>query len=308
MTGGLPAGLTARALERTDLQAVFDLERACQDHDHGDVAIDLSDIEAGWRRPDFDLSTMSAGVFDGDAMVGCAEVFRERAEAGVLPSHRGRGIGTWLARTTWDLARANGRSTVGQTVSEAAEDALDLLTTLGYERAHTSWVLRVEPPEEPTGPNLPGTLRFRDFVPSVDDRAVYEVIDTAFNEWPGRESHGFENWREVILARREARPDLVVLIADGEHLVGAAIGFDYGPEEEGWIQQVAVERGARGRGLGRALLQESFRRFWLAGHRAVGLSTDSRTGALGVYLRVGMEVRATYLRMVKDLAPGAPRA
>jgi mycothiol synthase len=304
VSGRLPAGLTERALGPHDLEVVFEVERASQRHDRIQ-GVGLSDIRAAWRRPGFDPATMSVGVFEDGRLVGYAEVFNGRAEATVRPEHRGRGIGVWLARRTWDLARRGGSDSVGQSVSEHARDALALFDRLGYRVGHTSWVLRIEHTAEPGPAVLPPGFRLEDFTPTVDDRAVFDVIDPAFNEWPGRVSEGFENWREEVLRRDEVRPELVVLITHGERRIGAAIGFDYGHDEEGWIQQIAVERAHRGRGLGRALLQECFRRFWRGGHAAVGLSTDSRTGALGVYLRVGMHVRATYLRMTRELSPAA---
>ena len=308
LSSNLPAGLSASPLTPDDLHAVYELERVCQANDEGEAAIDLSDIEAGWRRPDFDLATMTCGVFADRALIGYAEVFNGRAEAAVLPEQRGRGIGRWLAHRTWSMAHDQGWDSVGQTISDGAADARELFTSLGYRAGHESWVLRIDLAQEPESPALPRGLRFHAFAPTNEDRAVFDVIDPAFNEWPDRVSEGFENWREEMLHRDEVRPELVVLIADGDRLVGAAIGFDYGPGEEGWIQQVAVENAYRGRGLGRALLQESFRRFWMEGRRTVGLSTDSRTGALGLYLEVGMEVRSTYTRMTKDLSPAAEPA
>jgi ribosomal protein S18 acetylase RimI-like enzyme len=302
-----PAGTTARPLEPGDLDAVVELERASQEHD-GLEGLDRSDIEAGWRRPDFRLAAMSVGVFDGDLLAGYAEVFNGRAEASVRPGDRGRGIGTWLARATWSLARELGWRSVGQTVPETATDATAMLRTLGYRVGHTSWLLGIDLDREPGTPDLPDGCTFHGFAPERDERALFDVIDPAFDEWPGRVSEGFENWREVILRRPQVRPELVVVIAHGDRPVGAAIGFDYGDEQDGLIQQLAVERTWRGRGLGRALLQESFRRFWNAGRRTVGLSTDSRTGALGLYLYVGMDVRATYIRMTKELSPEAPPA
>jgi hypothetical protein len=53
--------------------------------------------------------------------------------------------------------------------------------------------------------------------------------------------------------------------------------------------------------LGRALLQESFRRFKAMGWDRAGLATDSRTGALSLYEHVGMRVDRSYTRWVKDL-------
>ncbi len=49
----------------------------------------------------------------------------------------------------------------------------------------------------------------------------------------------------------------------------------------------------RGRGRSRALLADSFEVARARGARRSELSTDSRTGALGLYQRVGMEVTST---------------
>ena len=65
---------------------------------------------------------------------------------------------------------------------------------------------------------------------------------------------------------------------------------------EGWIEQIAVAAPYRGRGIGRALLQHAFGTFWGREPR-IGVSTDSRTGALDLYLHVGMTVRRTYRRL-----------
>ncbi len=60
-----------------------------------------------------------------------------------------------------------------------------------------------------------------------------------------------------------------------------------------WIAQLAVAREHRGRGLARALLVESFGRGRRAGCARAGLDTDARTGARGLYERVGMRIVRT---------------
>jgi predicted acetyltransferase len=70
---------------------------------------------------------------------------------------------------------------------------------------------------------------------------------------------------------------------------------------EGWIDKVAVKATHRNRGIARALLLHSFREAWHRGERVSGLSTDSRTGALTLYEKVGMTVRRSYTSYAKDL-------
>jgi mycothiol synthase len=298
----LPRGYTARPSQTGDLEATFRLVADAEAFDQGSAEVSLSDIAAEWERPDFDLSTMSIAVWHGDELAATGDVFMGRAEVDVAPSHRGRGLGSALLPWTWRVARSDGRDSVGQTVSDARTDAVALFGAHGYEPTHTAWALRIDLGDEPPpAPALAPGFWFRDLRRGQDDRALFELIDEAFGEWPDRESPGFENWAAETLRRDEVVERLVPLLFDGDRLVGASVTFDYGIDDEGWVQQLAVHRDHRGRGLGRALLQESFRRFHAAGYRRCGLSTDSRTGALGLYEHVGMHVRSSYTRWTKRL-------
>ena len=69
----------------------------------------------------------------------------------------------------------------------------------------------------------------------------------------------------------------------------------------GYVAQLAVRRDQRGRGLARALLVDAFERARAHGAVRSELSTDSRTGALGLYEKVGMVVTKTYHHWQKNL-------
>ena len=91
----LPDGLTTRPLEKSDAHAVFVLMAAQEQEDVGEVAIEEADIVSDWAKPSHDLGGRSVGVWDGDTLVAYAELMGvDRADTAVLPSHRGRGIGT----------------------------------------------------------------------------------------------------------------------------------------------------------------------------------------------------------------------
>ena len=69
-------------------------------------AIELADIEADWARPSLDLARHTMGVWDGATLVAGCDVYRtRRADGAVHPDHRGRGIGTALARWTQACSR-----------------------------------------------------------------------------------------------------------------------------------------------------------------------------------------------------------
>ena len=300
----LPEGYRSRTLTPDDAQAVTDLVAATELDVDGSVEIDVSDVRVDWDRPNFDQAAMSIGVERDGTLVAFAEVYRGRAEVEVHPSHRGHGLGTTLMRWTWDAARRDGRDSLGQIVSDAHATARALLVANGYEVGHVSWILRIDLDHEIAPPELPDGLEIRDWRPGEDDRAVWRVIEDAFSEWPGRdEETPFEDWKATIADHEAVRPDTTPVIVDGSRIVGVAVGMDYPSDSsnEGWVQQLAVARDHRGRGLGRALLHESFRRFRAMGWTQAGLATDSRTGALTLYEHVGMRVDRSYTRWVRHL-------
>jgi GNAT superfamily N-acetyltransferase len=239
-------------------------------------------------------------VFEDERLVAWAETYQNRAEADVHPGHRGRGIGSSLLSWTERLARDHGESKVSQTVTDANAGATTLFTANGYEPTRTAWVLGIDfadgPPPQPTPPD---GITIRPYEPARDEQAVYRLIDDAFSEWEGRDSIPFEEWAPYVIGHGSFSPALSPLAFDGDELVGAVMSFDYASTDEGWIHQLATKATHRHRGIARALLHTAFRAFSEQGKRRSGLSTDSRTGALTLYERVGMSVRSSYTRYTK---------
>ena len=297
---GLPAGLVARAPLFSEAAEVTAVVAACEAVDVGLAEIDVEDVRSDWRRASFDLEADAVVVLSGDRVVAQAEVFRGwRAEANVHPDLWGRGVGSWLLGWTEERATAAGSARVGQTLSDTDLRAVGLVRAAGYEPRHTAWVLRIENTSPPARPRLPRGTRIRDFASGQDDQVVFRLIDEAFNEWPDREPSTFGDWAAKTICLPGFEPwHLPVAVLDGE-IVGAAHLITY--DDEGWIGQLAVQRQARGRGIARALLQHSFGAFFARGKHTCGLSTDSRTGALGLYERAGMRVTRSYTHYAKAL-------
>ena len=298
----LPDGLTARPPVADDAPGVYELYATCEALVQDVVDIQLEDIVADWRRPSFDLHADAILVLGGGRIVAEAEVFKgRRAEVAVHPDVRGRGVGTALLEWTRRRALQVGSPIVGQTTPDADEAARDLLRAKGYDPMWSSWVLSTAIDEPPDPPHLPDGYEFRPFSLGRDDREVYEVVERAFGEWPDREPYAYEDWRALTVETASFDPTLQLVIAHAGEIVGTANTTDPGPPSEGWVHQLAVAREHRGLGLGRALLQGAFAIFHARGKTSVGLSTDSRTGALGLYQRVGMRVVRSYTHHAKRL-------
>ncbi len=300
----LPAYLTSRPLDHHDARAVYEAMAEQERLDIGTTEIEEADIVGDWQRPSFDVAASTIGVFDADTLVGYAEVGGlERGDAAVRPAYRGRGVGTWLAHWMQATARDRGAAVVGMSVPEGSPGDL-LLTALGYHVRWTSWVLRLPRGAHIVERALPGGYLVRAADPR-EHAAVHEVAEDAFAEWAGRERETFEDFAAVTMLRPGFEPwHLRVVVDPGGVVVGAAVLAMIADDEqpaEAYISRLAVRRDLRGRGLAQALMVDAFARAREHGAETSGLSTDSRTGALGLYRKVGMEVTSTWVHRAVHL-------
>jgi GNAT superfamily N-acetyltransferase len=295
----LPTGLTARPLTTADARAVYEVMAALQLAETGSADIEEADIVADWQQPSLDVPAVTMGVFDDERLVGYAEASRQGfGDAAVHPDWHGRGIGTALAHWLQYRSRELGARVIGMPVPQGGSGDR-LLESLGFHVRWTSWVLQLpegaEIPERP----LPAGYVVRAAGPE-EYRAVHEVVDAAFLEWSDRDPQPFEDFEAGILRRPGFEPWQVRVVVDpaGE-VVGVAVLImgrdDAGAVLAGYVQQLAVRRDQRGLGLAQALLVDAFARAREHGAPACGLSTDSRTGALGLYEKVGMVVTQTWV-------------
>jgi mycothiol synthase len=296
----LPEGLTSRTATRDDAGAVLRLIEIAEDHYDGAVEVDAADLESDFQRVGFDLGRDCVLVFDGDDAVAWCNVYKERAEGDVRPSHQRRGIGTALVRWSETHSLELRGAKVTQSITDNNGDARELFLGNGYAPTETAWILQISfdgpPPEQP----IPDGVSIRPY-DDADARPVHRLIDDAFSEWEGRDPMTFEEWRVFIIDHKAFSSRLSRLAFAGDELVGATLSFDYDIEDEGWIQQVATKATHRHRGIARALLYETFRAFYDDGQSTCGLSTESRTGALALYEKVGMHVRRSYTKYTKPL-------
>jgi ribosomal protein S18 acetylase RimI-like enzyme len=68
------------------------------------------------------------------------------------------------------------------------------------------------------------------------------------------------------------------------------------------VRTLGVREEMRGRGLGKALLHQSFTDFYRRGVPKVGLAVDSQnpTGATRLYQKVGMQIAEQYSELSKQ--------
>ena len=298
MEAPLPPGFTLRAAGPADVPAIVGLVSACEMANDGASEADASDVEQSLAVAGEHGTVVVTGR-DGSLAAWATEA-GGRAEVDVRPGDRGRGLGGWLLTWAEDRARETGERRVRQTVTDGDRAAHALFASRGYQRAHTSWILELPLPEARPRVDVPPGISIRSFEPG-DEPAAYRLVEDAFNEWPGREPSTLEWWEANVFGHPAFSPSLSRLAFDGAELVGVALAADYPGLPDGWVSQLATRASHRHRGIARALLQASFAAFHDRGRRMVALSTDSRTGALTLYERLGMRIRRSYTSWTKDL-------
>jgi mycothiol synthase len=294
---GLPDGLSSRSLTLDDAEAVTALIIAEELHDVGTVDVDLDDVVSEWQRPSYDLATSSLGVFDGDRLVAYADlVHPDFGYTGVLPPERGRGIGSALADWLEALARSRGAELVSNQVPTGGA-AHRLLAARGYRERWTAWDLELPEGAEVGAQPVPDGYAIREARPD-EHETFYEVVEDAFGEWRDRGS--LEDFAAMVWGRPGHQPwNLRVCTAPDGTVVGATHVHLTG--DAGYVARIAVRKDRRGLGLASAMLADAFALTRQHGAVRCYLATDSRTGALALYEKVGMQVSSTWVNLGLDL-------
>ena len=282
-----PRGSPRGRCEKSDAHAVFVLMAAQEQEDIGDVAIEEADIVSDWARPSHDLGARSVGVFDGDTLVAYAELMgADRADTSVLPSHRGRGIGTWLAHWLHDLGRRVGSTVVGMPVPQGSPGDR-LLEELGFRVRWTSWVLTL--PEGATIPerDAAGGLRRPHRGARRAARRARRPggrLPRVVGARPG-DVRGLRG-RDQRAGPGSSRGTCGSPSTRTATVVGVSLVLVSDDGSTGYVDRLAVRRDQRNRGLAQALLVDSFARgprarhaHLRAEHRLTHRSTPRSTSA-----------------------------
>jgi ribosomal protein S18 acetylase RimI-like enzyme len=157
--------------------------------------------------------------------------------------------------------------------------------------------MRIDMDEPPPEPIWPEGVTVTGFERGRDERLFHESLEEAFRDHWRWSPTPFGEWQQGMIEHDDGFDGSLWFRAmDGDQVAGAIVGRPRSAEDPdaGWIQDLAVRRPWRRRGVGLALLQHEFGVLFRRGLRAalLELDADSPTGAARLYERAGMrEIR-----------------
>ncbi len=286
-----------------DFDAVLALLQSCDRDAYGGTDWTADELRQQWEEIDLATDAWLAADDDG-AVVGVMHLCERRTstfigDGYVAPSARGRGIGTTLVRRVEDRVRERiGEAPPGSRVTlhlahlVGDRTAPALLAQEGFERVRSFFRMVVDLEAAPPAPAWPAGVELRALDPERDGRALHEADERAFAGQWGYERRPYEEWFDRLFVAPRFDPTLPVVAWAGGTIAGFALNYPKRMGDWGWVGVLGVSPSWRRRGLGLALLRESFRRFVEIGESTVALGVDAEnpTGATRLYERAGMRV------------------
>lgn len=308
--------LQQRPMGLDDAAHLAAVRNAAEEADGLGEFYDAEDCEEELADPERDLARDTLIVFDGDRPVATQVLYvlgeRLHVAAEVVPSHRGRGIGTsLLAVALAEGARRGLRTEVR--VPERKEDSVALARDAGMVPLRWWSELRRDLAEPIAPAPLPGGLELHALGPAFDagrwDERLRTAHNAAFADHFGSSPVSADGWAHNRTGSRHFRGDCSVAAttADGA-VAGYVLAYEYEADtvatgvRDLYIATVGTLREWRGRGVAGALLAHVLGAAAALGFQRSSLSVDTQnpTGALGVYDRAGF---ALHRRDVTYAAP-----
>ncbi|NDJ76057.1 MAG: GNAT family N-acetyltransferase [Chloroflexi bacterium] len=315
----------SRALTEADAPAATDLVNTCYIAETGAPVVTKEEVLGEWRTPGFHLATDSLGVLTpDDRLIGMLEMWnlgeppvRPLLFARVHPDYCSQGIGSsmieWAedwSQTAVENAPDGARVTLRSSTNVVNEAAAQLLANSNFSVVRHFYRMVVELDAPPPEPVWPEGLMVETFVDTeANHRTMYAVMEEAFADHWGHLPITFDKWMHWTETDPQYDPSLWFWVRNGDEIAAGELCRFKMTEDPGlgWIDDLAVRRPYRKRGLGQALLLHAFGELYRRGQRKVGLGVDasSLTGATRLYEKVGMEVVRQIVLYEKELRPGA---
>jgi len=308
-----PAGYVVRAPRMDDADAVSAMLNAYTQALVGEDDVTPDELVMEWKTPGWVMERDCVLVVAADGSVAAyadcwnhmAPHVRPHVWARVHPDHSGRGLDVWT--TAWGEKRAGlaiekapegARVSVQSSVLKEDGHAHALHESRGWSHVRSFFTMRIDFDGSLVDAPFAEGVTLRTFGRDEDPRALAAATDASFaDHWghvPTSLNEQMKFWKHWIEDDPKWDPSLWFVVEAGDEIVGMSLCSleAEGDPDRGWCHTLGVVREWRRKGLGLALLVESFRVLRERGKKGVGLGVDasSLTGATRLYEKAGMYV------------------
>ena len=317
----LPDGYSVRPAVRDDLDEIVAVIRAAETAVCGETSVSPGEISHDWLDPRFDMTRDTWVVADAAGRLvayalatGVNPAVPIDLYFVILPDLTDVGLDAHLLGRLLARARehADGR---GLATDEAGialwclrddERKHALYERLGAVRTRVFLRLTIDAEHLPPAPPWPAGVVVAPFRCGDDDADVHAALEDAFSEHFLPTKSPLDVWQAETLGDDDFDPTLFLVARDGDEIAGVVLCF--AASDVGMVEQLAVRKPWRGRGLGKALLLHALHLLAARGldHLQLGVDAQNTTGATELYESIGMHTtRVTDFYEIR-LDEGAP--
>jgi GNAT superfamily N-acetyltransferase len=231
----------------------------------------------------------------------------------VAPAYRGQGLGARLLEAVEADARAAGGTILQASIRDndpesrawverrgyrynrhTFESALDLAT---FDPAPFAAVI---PAVEASG------IRFFTYADQPTDqlaRQIHALMNQTFRDIPGTDvgDEPFDAWENRYLKHKDARPEGIILAAEGDRLAGVTVFRPEGTEGAVYTHYTGVDRVFRGRQIALALKLKSIEAAKAMGAPRMRTNNDAQNKPmLAVNRKLGYQPEPGFWRLIKQ--------
>jgi ribosomal protein S18 acetylase RimI-like enzyme len=318
----------ARPAGFDDLDAVVALVNRESLRFSGEAEFSATELRQEWTEPGSDLATDTRVALRTDgSLIAYADYFNNREPhvrpfcyCCVDPDELERidwsPLLDWiLERAQSDLEKAPGDLRFTVLTGSPADNVrmLDSWRSRGFTECRRFYSMKIEFNGPPPPPAIPGGYEIRP-MRADEERDVYDAMAEAFSDHygfvpPPDPETGFKRWKHHFFESEEHRAEMMLIATTrGGEIAGASLSKpNHGEDGDmGWVNSLAVCADHRRKGLGEALLRESFGVMFRMGKKRAGLGVDAEsiTNATRLYEKSGMNAYSVFVQMEKILRDG----
>ncbi|MGI8922923.1 MAG: GNAT family N-acetyltransferase [Fimbriimonadales bacterium] len=243
--------------------------------------------------------------------IGSYDPLKWYAEIGVLPEHRGSGLGKSLYDHVLETIRAEGAVSIMGRVSDEDSCSLQFFQNRGFAEVKRDFesILHLDEIDKELLEKLDRVdVDFQPFaeVDSPEFRRnwhlLFELLRKDVPRLEPPTPFSYEQFEEIFVVDPDFLWDISQVARDNEGLIGFTYLYRSDVEAELFQALTAVHRDYRGRGIAKALKARSAKRAIEAGYKTVRADNDTRNAPmLAINDRLGYKRLPGMITLAKDL-------